>query len=77
MTYYLSGRSNGLTQVFRVRGRTVEQTAELGRLLGLDEATIIVALWPKDSEIREFLELSDKVQFAIWPGRSCYFAKQT
>lgn len=67
--YYLSGRTDGTTQVFQVHNRTVEQTAELGRLLGLEEATIIVALWPKDSTHVDFYDLTSSVRLALWPGR--------
>lgn len=43
--YYLSGISNFTTRRFRVFGRTVEETAQLGRLLGLDPKTVIVGVW--------------------------------
>jgi hypothetical protein len=42
--YYLSGRANNRTQSFKVSGKSVEQTAQLGRDMGLDPETIIVCL---------------------------------
>jgi len=42
---YLSGVNNFRTRRFRVLNRDVEETAQLGRLLGLEPKTIIVAGW--------------------------------
>jgi hypothetical protein len=69
-TLYLSGRSkNGQTQILRVENRTVAQTLTLAELLGFDEKTVLICLWPAEFDARETVEITSSVRLVVWPGR--------
>jgi hypothetical protein len=69
-TLYLSGRSkNGPTQILRVVDRTIAQTLTLAELLGLDENTVLICLWPAEFDHYPKIEITPSVQFVVWPGR--------
>lgn len=69
--YYLSGKAEGgPTQILHVLGRTVEQTAELGRLLGFLPETILVCCWPREADEYPVIEITPSAKLVIWPGRN-------
>lgn len=67
--HYLSGVSVSETHRFRVFGRTVEETAQLGRLLGFKPETILVAIWINQYEYGMTVTYVTNDVFQLHPQR--------